>query len=93
MCEKHRYFLGNDFAEQMVQSGKALKELVGIMKSADVTMKVEEVNSMLNCFKRHMALIKDWGVYTPKHHLMIHLITISLHFGKPNSALYGATNP
>jgi hypothetical protein len=38
---------------------------------------------LLDKWKRHLSLIRDLGVFTPKHHLMLHMILRAPFFGNP----------
>ena len=67
----------------LIEASECLVRLINIMDNANVHMDAHDIQSMMDLYKRHMVLVERYGVYTQKHHLMLHLISRSLLFGNP----------
>ena len=75
-------------AEALIGAAEALVNFMDIVHKSPVQMSGPQVAALLEEWKRHMALIRrlDVSIFTPKHHLMVHLILRAIFQGNPSFA-------
>ena len=70
-------------SQDLVAAGSLLVRFVQVMKSAPARLPAQTIQSLLDMWKQHMAIMQDHDVFSPKHHLMFHLVMRSVVHGNP----------
>eukprot|EP00974_Lingulodinium_polyedra_P021705 2096413-Lingulodinium_polyedra.AAC.1 len=72
-----------DAGVRCLDAGKVLVQLVDRFKAAPPVITFAVCGELLDMWKRFMLLVEPMEMYTPKAHLMFHLVTRSLLHGNP----------
>ena len=72
-----------DGGKEILLAGQLLVRLVETMKTAPARLTLEMRVELLSLWKQNISIISDLGIYTPKHHLVFHMIIRSDLHGNP----------
>ena len=69
--------------QRLLEAGKSLDRVVGIWQLCGWTIPEDLREEALREYAKHVALMQPFDAYTPKHHLVFHLIQASRWLGNP----------
>ena len=70
-------------ASVLMAAGQAIHSMVQVMKQSPASLPMQTQQELLDLWKRHMSLMTEFDIFTPKHHLMFHMILRASVLGNP----------
>ena len=68
----------------MLVAGESVVAMVEIWKRCGRVIGRADHEQLFALYRRHMEEIRSFGIYSPKHHLVWHLLFNSIYQGNPN---------
>lgn len=74
--------LGSD-CRRLLTAGRDLETIVRIFKGHGWTIPARRLDDAMAAYRRHLTLMSPFGVFTPKHHLTMHMLKKASFLGNP----------
>ena len=81
--KKHEGRLGRE-GKDIFDAGDQLRKMNEIFHASGPVVSKDDQRSVFEFYSRHMALMKAYEVFTPKHHLIWHMLKKIDYQGNPN---------
>ena len=83
----NKSILGEEFANRIIESGNCLKTIANGMKAdrGAYTLTASQISDLIETYMRYMWLVTPWQIFTPKAHLMIHMLQRAAYLGAPST--------
>ena len=69
-AKKYASVLGNGFAQLAVERAQCIVDYVELLREQPTNVPLEVALTLHNLWARHMVLIRDLDMFTPKHHMI-----------------------